>query len=160
LAALRLVAQDFFILAPTRTVSSRVQIANRKLNPEGAKRPRIRRPRPHIIGQSPQERRRNPHGWRFANEARRRHAQRKTAEMARRWEQAACVFPRNPGLDQIHTAAAPLSTMAQIHVIWVCRSTALRTRSVAGGAPAFSALFRPIAPTAPSTAAEKIVLRS
>ena len=72
------------------------------LNLEGVKRPRIRRPHPvRLIVLNPGDpsppRRTNPHGWRFANEARRRHGQRKTAAMARRWEQAGYVFRGNRG---------------------------------------------------------------
>jgi hypothetical protein len=73
------------------------------LNPEGVKRPRIRRPRvlQVVIGPGNHRRpsgRRNPHGWRYANEARRRQGQEKTAAMARRWEQAGQVFPGNRGV--------------------------------------------------------------
>ena len=70
------------------------------LNLGGVKRPRIRQPRPIrpvIVGPDASHRRTNPHGWHFANEARRRHGQRKTAAMARRWEQAGRVCPGNRG---------------------------------------------------------------
>src|SRR5438093_11842067 len=67
------------------------------------KRPRIRRPRTiRLVVLNPGDplppRRTNPHGWRFANEARRRRGRRKTAAMARRWEQAGSVFPGDRGV--------------------------------------------------------------
>jgi hypothetical protein len=56
------------------------------LNPEGVKRPRIRRPRTVRIvvlnpGDPPPRRRINPHGWRFANESRRRQGRKKAWQM-------------------------------------------------------------------------------
>jgi hypothetical protein len=56
------------------------------LNPKAVKRPRIRRPRvlQVVIGPGDRRRpsgRRNPHGWRFPNEARRRIAKRKAMYM-------------------------------------------------------------------------------
>lgn len=58
------------------------------LNPGGVKRPRIRGSRvlQVVIGPGPGDSRRssgrrNPHGWRFANEARRRHAHKKAMQM-------------------------------------------------------------------------------
>lgn len=67
------------------------------------KRPRIRRPRVRMVVVGPGDSRRssgrrNPHGWRFANEARRRQGQRKTAAMAQSWEQAGHVFRGNRGV--------------------------------------------------------------
>ena len=75
------------------------------LNPEChmTKRARIRRARAVRLvvlnpGDLPPSRRTNPHGWRFANEARRRRGRRKTAAMVQRWEEAGPVFPGNRGV--------------------------------------------------------------
>jgi hypothetical protein len=67
------------------------------------KRPRIRRPRTiRLVFLNPGDpvppRRTNIHGWRHANEARRRQGKKKTAAMARRWEQVGPVFPGNRGV--------------------------------------------------------------